>query len=201
MKKLIVLAAAATMLFGAFSAQAAEGMKGGLGFHVGESATSGILGFINPLAPNASAASPTLGGRQWFNDAMGVDFGLGYNSFKAEQGTQTETWTGFSFDIGLPIVLKKFDKVNFILRPGFQWGSLEDKDETVFPTATTKYTMTGFSGTFEAEWMVADNLSISASHGLAWASLEDDGTPKVKFTSMGTTGNNFTQLGFNLYLW
>ncbi len=41
----------------------------------------------------------------------------------------------------------------------------------------------------------------TASHGLAWASLEDDGTPKVKFTSMGTTGNNFTQLGFNIYLW
>ncbi len=198
MKKLIVWAAAAMMLFGAFSAQAAEGMKGGLGFHVGESATSNFLGFIQPLAPKSG---PTLGGRQWFNDAVGADFGVGYNSLKAEQGALVETWTGFSFDIGLPIVVKKFDKVNLIFRPGFQWGSLEDKDETGSPTITTKYTMTGFSGTLEAEWMLADNLSISASHGLAWASLKNDDTPAFKVTSIGSTGNNFTQLGFNIYLW
>lgn len=198
MKKLIILAAAATMLMGAFSAQAAEGMKGGLGFHVGESSTSNVLGFILPLAPKAN---PTVGGRQWFNDQVGVDLGVGYNSIKAEQGTNSETWSGFSFDVGVPIVLKKFDKVNFILRPGFQYATIEDKDETVSPTVTTKYTMTGFSGTFEAEWMVADNLSVSASHGIGWASLKDDGTPELKFTSIGTTGNSFTQLGFNVYLW
>ena len=198
MKKIVILAAAVTMLTGAFSAQAAEGMKGGLGFHVGDSPTSNVLGFILPFSPKPS---PTVGGRQWFNEQVGVDFGVGYNSFKAEQGPQSETWTGFSFDVGLPIVLKKFDKVNFIFRPGFQWGSIEDKDETVSPTATVKYTSTSVSGTFEAEWMVADNLSVSASHGIAWASLKDDGTPELKFTSIGTTGNNFTQLGFNIYLW
>ena len=201
LKKLMILAAATMMLTGAMSAQADEGMKGGLGFHVGESPVSGVIAFINPLAPNASQAAATVGGRQWLNSQVGFDLGLGYNSFKAEQGTQSETWTGITFELGLPMVLKKFDKVNFILRPGFQYGTLEDKDETALPTLTTKYTMTGVSGTFEAEWMVADNMSISASHGLAWASIKDDGSPQIKFTSMGTTGNNFTQLGFNIYLW
>jgi hypothetical protein len=201
LKKLMILAAAAMMLTGAMSAQAGEGMKGGLGFHVGDSPMSGIVAFINPIAPNASNATATVGGRQWFNSQVGFDLGLGYNSFKAEQGTQTETWTGVSFDLGLPIVVKKFDKVNFIFRPGFQYGTLEDKDESVVPTTTVKYTMTGFSGTLEAEWMVADNVSISAAHGLAWASMKDDGTPELKFTSIGTTGSNFTQLGFNIYLW
>ena len=201
MKKLIILAAA-TMLFGAVSAQAAEtAMKGGLGFHVAPSPFANLISFINPLAPQVSSTAPTVGGRQWFNGQVGVDLGLGYTSFKADQGTQKETWTGVSFDVGLPLVIKKFDKVNFIFRPGFQYGTLEDKDETLVPSQTTKYTMTGFSGTLEAEWFVADNLSLSAAHGIAYSSLHDDATPETKFTSIGTTGTNFTQLGFTIYLW
>ena len=197
MKKLIILAAAATMMFGAVSAQAADDMKGGLGFHVGGSPFGTILTFVTP----GTQAAPTLGGRQWFTSNIGVDLGVGFNSFKAEQGTQTETWTGIGFDIGLPIVVKKFDRVNFIFRPGFQYGTLEDKDESVIPTVTTKFTMTGFSGELEAEWMVADNVSISAAHGIAYNTMKDDGTPEIKFTSIGTTGSNFTQLGFTIYLW
>jgi hypothetical protein len=49
--------------------------------------------------------------------------------------------------------------------------------------------------------MVADNVSISAAHGIAYNSMKDDGTPEIKFTSIGTTGSNFTQLGFTVYLW
>jgi hypothetical protein len=36
---------------------------------------------------------------------------------------------------------------------------------------------------------------------VAWGSLKSDETPEFKFTSYGTTGSNFTQLGFNIYLW
>ena len=204
MKKSIILAATALLLGSALTAQAAD-VKGGIGFHLGETPLSGILTFVNPLTPNASKAAATVGGRQWvrelFGFMVGVDGALGFNSFKAEQGTQKETWTGMSFDIGLQIVVKRFDKVNLIVRPGVQFGSLEDKDETVTPTKTTKYTMSGFSGTLEAEWYVTPNLSLSAAHGLAWASMKDNGSPSVKFTSLGTTGSNFTQMGFNLYIW
>jgi hypothetical protein len=39
-------------------------------------------------------------------------------------------------------VVERFDKVNLIVRPGVQFfGWLEDEDETVTPTKTTKYTM------------------------------------------------------------
>ena len=31
--------------------------------------------------------------------------------------------------------------------------------------------------------------------------MKDNGSPSVKFTSFGTTGSNFTQMGFNLYIW
>ena len=56
---------------------------------------------------------------------VGIDLGLGYSTFKAEAGAQKETWTGLGLDIGLPLVCKKFDRVNFILRPGFQYGTLD----------------------------------------------------------------------------
>ncbi len=200
MKTFTILAAFALLVGSALTAQAAP-MKGGLGFHLGDSPMSGITALINPLAPNASRAAATVGGRQWLSEQVGLDVGVGFNSFKAEQGTQVETWTGMSVDLGLPIVVKKLPHVNFIVRPGVQFGSLEDKDETSLPTTTTKYTMRGFSGTLEAEWYVTENLSLSAAHGLAWASMKDDGSPAIKFTSMGTTGSNFTQLGFNLYIW
>jgi hypothetical protein len=104
-KKSIILAAVALLLGSALTAQAAD-VKGGIGFHVGEAPLSGILAFVNPLTPNAGEAAATVGGRQWVSEKVGIDVALGFNSFKAEQGTQQETWTGLSFDIGLPIVVK-----------------------------------------------------------------------------------------------
>lgn len=201
MKNLMTLAVAALLLTGAISAQAGEDMKGGLGFHYGESPTASISSLINPVGTQASKGAAMVGVRQWFSGQVGVDLGVGMSSQKVEQGTQSETWTSFSFDLGLPIVLKKFDRVNFILRPGFQYSSIEDKDESVVPADVVKFTSTGISGTLEAEWMVADNLSISAAHGVAWGTIKSDTTPEFKLTSFGTTGSNFTQLGFNIYLW
>ncbi len=191
MKKFLFTAAAISMLFMAPAADAAGETMGGLGFRTGTSPFAAI-----PIAPVQT--SPTIGGRHWFNDQVGVDFGVGYNQFKIEPSP--ETWTGFAFDVGVPITLKRVnDKVNLIFRPGFQWSSLEDDDST-FPPAI-KYTTLGVSGELEVEWMIADHLTVSASHGLAYHKLEDDGTPKTTFTSIGTVGSNFTQLGFHVYLW
>lgn len=196
MKKMIILSAAAMLLLGAMTAQAASDMKGGLGFHVGTPLFSNaIVGAVGP------EAAPTLGIRQWVNSQVGFDLGVGFTSFKAERTPQKETWTGFGFEIGVPISIKKFDKANFIFRPGFQYGSLEDKDESAIPTVTTKWTGMSVSGELEVELMLADNVSISASHGLAYTSLKNDETPELKFTNVGSTGNNFTNLGFKVYLW
>lgn len=199
MKKLVVTVAVATMLLGAVSARAAEGMKGGLGFHAGGTPLTGVLSVFGP----AGGAAPTIGARQWFNTTFGGEVAIGFNNVKIEPGgsTGSETFTGFTIDLGLPIILKQMDKVNFIVRPGFTWGSLEDKDELSVPTVTTKLTLIGVSGSLEVEYMLTDNVGISASHGIAWASLEDDATPSDKITSFATTGSNFTQLGFYVYLW
>ena len=169
----------------------AQGPKGGIGFHAGGSPFNGLFGVdVEP--------SPTIGLRHWLNSQVAVDFGLGYSQLKIEPSPQT--LTGFSFALGVPISLKKVsDKVNFILRPGFQWSSLEDDDST-FPPAVTVTTI-AIMGELEVEWMVAENLSISAAHGIAYRKLEDDFTPKTTYTSFGTTGSNFTNLGFHVYLW
>ena len=197
MKKLRFATLAALLcLAGIRPARAADETMGGLGFHVSGSPFSGILVSSGP------AATPTLGMRQWFTDQAGLDLGVGYNVFNSTQGTQRETWTGFALDGGLPIVLKEWDHVNFILRPGVQFAKLKDEDRTLPATVTTQWTTVGVSGDFEVEWMVANKVSVSAAHGVGWSSLKDDSNPTVqKFTSFGTTGSNFTQLGFHVYLW
>jgi len=187
MKKLVL--AAALALFAA-TPVLAQGPMGGIGLRSGSE-------FITATGVDPS---PTLGVRHWVNSQFGVDLGIGFNQVKLEPGPRT--FTGFVFDIGLPISLKAAsDKVNFILRPGFQWGTVEDKDEEFVPASTVKFTSMSVSGELEVEWMVADKLSVSASHGIAWHKLEDDGTPKSTVTSFSTVGNNFTSLGFHVYLW
>ncbi len=191
MKKFLFAAAALSLLLVIPAPDATAAPMGGLGFRTAGSPFSAL-----PISPVQT--SPTIGFRHWMNDQVGFDFGLGYNQFKIEPSP--ETWTGFAFDVGLPISIKKVnDRVNFIFRPGFQWSSLEDED-TSFP-ATVKWTTIAVSGELEVEWMVTDNLSVSASQGLAYHKLEDDGSPKTTVTSFGTTGSNFTQLGFHVYLW
>ena len=190
MKKLVLAAAMLALL--AAAPVWAQGPMGGLGFRTG----SGFPAIpATPVDP-----SPTIGVRHWVNSQVGLDLGVGFNQVKLEPGPRT--FTGYVFDIGLPFALKAAsDKVNLILRPGFQWGSMEDKDEEFVPASTVKFTSMAVSGEVEVEWMVADKLSLSASHGISWHKLEDDGSPKSTITSLGTFGNNFTTLGFHVYLW
>ena len=188
MKRLLAFASLALLL--AVPAQAQD-PKGGLGFRTGSSPFANL-----PLAPLDVVASPTIGGRHWFNPQVGVDAGLGYSQVTVDPGDSK--WTGFTFDLGLPISLKKLgDNVNFILRPGFQWGSLED-DSGV---PAIKWTGMAFSGELEVEWMVTDNLSVSAAHGISYNKVEDDGSPATEVTTFRTTGGNFMNLGFHVYLW
>ena len=53
--------------------------------------------------------------------------------------------------------------------------------------------------------MIAERLSISAAHGVAWSSfkLEDNDSPanELTITGFSTVGDNFTTLGFHVYLW
>jgi hypothetical protein len=164
----------------------------------------GGVGFRAPITPLSFAlvepqAAPTIGIRYWFNHAIGFDAAAGY--YQAEIKPLPEKFTGYTVDLGLPITIKRpSEHVNFIFRPGFQWGQLEDVDETP-PPITIDWDLLGASAELEVEWMVTDKLSISASHGAGYFRLRDNGDPKTTRTFAGTLGSNFTQLGFHVYLW
>lgn len=196
MKKHFFALAAAAMVLSA-AAASAEPM-GGLGFHAMGSPFDALF-----LGTGVSTTSPTFGVRQWFSDKVGVDVNVGWSSVKDEPSSgDVETFSGWAAEIGIPISLKSWDKVNFLFRPGISFGSLNDKFEPVGgPTSESKLTLTGFTGELEVEYMLAEKVSISAAQGIGWATMKDDQSPENKFSHLGLTGNNFTQLGFHVYLW
>jgi hypothetical protein len=194
LKKLITTAFALLTLAGAAFAQ---DPMGGLGFRSGGALDTG-LGF---------AASPTVGIRQWFTSQVGVDAAIGFTTFSTEiNGTKTDEGSGFAFDLGVPISLKSWEKVNFIFRPGFVYATATAKDKTIpTPPNELKATVYAFSGEFEVEWMIAEKLGISAAHGIAYSNgkLEDNDSPvnEAKVNGFSTIGGNFTEVGFHVYLW
>ena len=166
-------------------------MMGGIGFRAPITAVSNWL--VEPQA------MPSIGIRQWFNKRFGFDLAVGY--YQAEIKPLPEKFTGYAVDTGIPISIKRpSQKVNLILRPGFTWGQLEDVDETP-PPLTIEWDLLGTTLDLEVEWMVADNLSLSASHGVGYFRLRDNGSPKTSRTYAGTLGSNFTELGFHVYFW
>lgn len=202
MKRIVFAAVAVTVL--AMPAHA-EGTMGGLGFR------SAAAGVAAPLAPGLLTfeTTPTIGIRHWLSERAGFDGAFGFTSLAVEAGPPTADVadaTGFAFDVGVPISAKKWEKVNVIVRPGFSYGTATIKDKTSpTPPNENKATVMAVSGELEVEWMVAERLSISASHGIAYRSfkLEDNDSPatEVKVTGFETTGNNFTTLGFHVYIW
>jgi hypothetical protein len=195
--------AAALLIVTAGSAQA-DGPMGGIGFR---SLDGPSISLANSFV--SFTTSPAIGIRHWFSEQAGVDLAVGFSSLSAEGGTpstKADEGTGFVFDAGIPWTVRKLDKVNFIFRPGVTFGTATAKDKlaTLPPNKLTS-TLLSVSGELEVEWMVTDKVSISAAHGIAYRSIElkDNATPenKVKVTGFDTTGSNFTQLGFHVYLW
>jgi hypothetical protein len=177
---------------------------GGIGFRSLDGPSNSLT-----AAPVSFSVSPALGIRHWFSEKAGVDLAVGFTTLSLELSpptTKTDEGTGFVFDAGIPWALKKWEKVSFIFRPGVTYGTAEAKDKTA-PTAPNKFTSTllSVSGELEVEWMVTDRVSVSAAHGIAYRDVElkDNSSPenKAKITGWDTTGNNFTQLGFHVYLW
>jgi hypothetical protein len=90
--------------------------------------------------------------------------------------------------------------VHFMFRPGLLYQSSEVESTappTPFDTETSKNLR--ISGELEVEAFLLDNFSVSASHGIAFNSFDPAG-PGDKLTSFSTIGNNFTNIGFHVYL-
>ena len=197
MKKIACMALAATLLAGAAQAE----VMGGLGFRSAGATVSSPTVTLD--------VSPTIGVRHWISERMGLDGAIGFASLTAEAGPPTTDIgeaSGFTFDLGVPISAKKWDKVNVILRPGFAYTTGTIKDKTVLtPPNEDTITAMSYSAEIEVEWMVAERLSISGSHGIAYRTFkqEDNASPanEFKLSGFNTTGDNFTSLGFHVYLW
>src|SRR5260221_600182 len=180
--KRIAIAAIAMLTLAA--AARAEGPMGGLGFH--------------------TTAAP-VGVRQWFTDKFGIDLGVGFTSDgfknKIANAPTFDNATSYFVDLGLPYVCKQWEKVNFIVRPGFEYGSLKDNDGV--DSNVKKANQWGVTGEFEVELMLAEKVSISASHGVGFFQFTDktNSNGDQVSTRFTTTGDNFTALGFHVYLW
>jgi hypothetical protein len=181
------IVASSTTSFAQDSQHAVDHARGGLGFRL-------------TRAP--------IGIRWWLSDMVGIDAGVGFTSEKfADIGTdplgnpEDVTFSAFSADIGVPLRLRTWDSVHFILRPGLIYTT--EDDQFYFDITGTKEKRNTFavSGEFEVEYFVAKNFSLSASHGVEYASTKLDVPNSKSDTAVGTFGSNFTTLGFHVYLW
>src|SRR5438045_4176807 len=123
---------------------------------------SGGLGFHTSAAP--------LGVRWWLSgQKIGIDLGFGFGSVSdASGGFPDEKLTNWTIEGGVPIVIKSWDKIHFMFRPGASYRSQDVQTSGGPPASFTKDQVTGFgvTGELEAEVFLADNCSVSASHGV-----------------------------------
>ena len=151
---------------------------------------SGGLGFHNIDAP--------LGARYWFgNQKVGVDFGLGLRSSPAP--SYDEHLTGWAVDLGIPIVVKSWDRVHLLARPGFTYDSQEvEMSAPPEAFATDDRTTIGLTAELEAEVFIANNFSVSASHGIGYSKVDPAGGGD-SVSSWSTQGSDFSHIGFHYY--
>lgn len=161
------------------SDMAAEHAAGGIGFH-------------NTIAP--------LGGRWWLaGQKVALDLGFGYESSPAPNHTD-EKLSAWAIDVGVPLVWKSWSRAHVIFRPGLLYTSQQFETSAGPPVAfdTGDQTSMSITGEIEAEIFLVDNVSISASEGIGFESINPVG-PGDSITSFSTLGNNFTELGFHVY--
>jgi hypothetical protein len=156
------------------------------------------LGFHDVDAP--------VGVRWWLaGQKVGIDLGVGFSSESATlDGYPNDNTSSLAFSAGVPIVVKSWERVHVLFRPGFFYHKEEVVVSDGFatptpePFATQDIKTIRISGELEAEVFLMSNLSVSASHGIAYESVDFGGPDKQ--TSFGTLGNNFTDIGFHMYL-
>ena len=151
----------------------------------------GGLGFHTTEAP--------VGFRWWMaGQKVAFDAGVGFGSDPAP-GFPDEKITNWTIDFGVPIVMKSWDRVHVMFRPGLLYHS-QQVVVTSPPTTfdTDDETSFGLTAEIEGEVFLADNVSFSASHGLQFTSIDPVGSGD-SITSFSTIGRNFTQVGFHIY--
>jgi hypothetical protein len=187
----LILAASAIVTLGLGGAALAAEMASGEATH-----NRGGPGFHSVEAP--------IGIRWWLSgQKVAIDLGFGFNSEPASIDPN-EKETSFALEAGVPFVCHSWDRVHALVRPGILYQSQQvgfDSD----PIASGIQFDTENQTTFdlmvegEAEVFLADNVSVSAAHGFVFRSF-DPGFGADSQTSFGTRGNNFTTIGFHIYI-
>jgi len=156
----------------------------------------GGFGFHNVEAP--------IGLRWWFSgEKVGLDLGLGFGSDPAFIDPD-EKENHFALEAGVPFVCHSWDRVHVLVRPGILYQSQQvgfDADAGTPGVQFDTENVTAFDLSLEgeAEVFLADNVSVSASHGIRFRSV-DPGFGADSQSSFGTFGNNFTNIGFHVYI-
>lgn len=147
--------------------------------------------------PELRTTAP-IGLRWWFeSQKVGIDVAFGFLS--REDPPSGERLTDWSFEAGVPFVVHGWDRVHVVLRPGFNYTSRSVLIGV--PLRTDSDTYVTVSGEVEAEVFLAENLSLSASHGIGFVSYNPAAPGAESTLSYATFGNNATTLGFHVYLW
>lgn len=144
------------------------------------------LGFMDSDCP--------IGGRYWFSEKVGIDFGVGFYIDEEQFGTDTESATDFGILGAVPITLiNTLDRVNLNLVPGVKYvnfGAFGDGDSD---------SLFNIFALLEAEVFVTGDFSVSAAHGVGFSSFSPGGDGAESTTDIYSVGENITNLGFHLY--
>jgi hypothetical protein len=150
------------------------------------------LGFHRVEAP--------IGTRWWFSgQKVALDVGVGFGSDPAP-GYADENIGHWAFELGVPFRIHSWPRVHVLLRPGLLYTSQEEVVSAGPPDPfdTSSRTSLSLLGELEAEVFLVDNVSVSASHGIAYTNVDPAG-PGDSFSTFDTIGNNFTTIGFHVY--
>jgi hypothetical protein len=156
----------------------------------------------NKIGVGFHSTSAPVGVRWWLgSEKVGVDLGVGYHSDDAaSSGFPGEKLKGWAVNVGVPIIVQSWNRVHVIFRPGVEFASQEVEDFTTPAVFDTQKEKTfDISGELEGEAFILQNFSVSASTGIAFESF-DPGFGADKEKSFTTIGNNFTEVGFHLYM-
>ncbi len=156
------------------------------------------------FGPGFHSVEAPVGFRYWISDQkFALDLGLGFNSVPAGIDPN-EKEKSYAFEVGVPIVCHSWDRAHALIRPGILYQSQQIGFDVDPGTSGVQYD-TDNETTFdlllegEAEVFLVDNVSVSAAHGLRFRRF----TPAFGAdgeSSFGTRGNNFTTIGFHIYL-
>lgn len=187
----LILAASTVLTLGlGGAALAAEEYAGG------HSHKAVACGFHSVEAP--------VGLRWWMsNRKLAFDLGLGFNSEPAGIDPN-ESEKRFAFEAGVPLVAYSWNRAHALIRPGILYQSQQvgfdaDPGTPGVQFDTDNETTLDVMLEGEAEVFLVDNVSVSAAHGIGLRRF-DPGFGGDSETSFGTRGNNFTTIGFHIYV-